>query len=49
MEIEMPEGLLERIQALCEKRDMDPEEFIRDAIREKLERAHRERRKKPRL
>ena len=49
MEIEMPEALLKRIQALCDKRKIDPEEFIKDAIREKLERAYKERRKKPRL
>ena len=45
----IPDALLDRVQAFCEKRQIDPQEFIIDAITEKLERAHRERRKKPRL
>lgn len=49
MEIRVPEALLERVAALCEKRDLDPHEFIIDAITEKLERAHRERRKRRRM
>ena len=49
MQIDIPEALLERIQVLCEKRNIDLHEFIIDAIAEKLERAHKERRKKPRL
>jgi len=49
MQINIPDALLTRVQALCEKRDLDVNEFIIDAIAEKLERAHKERRKKSRL
>ena len=49
MQLNIPDALLARVQALCEKRDFDVEEFIIDAIAEKLARAHEERRKKSRL
>jgi hypothetical protein len=49
MEIKVPEALRKRIQTLCDKRNLDPQEFIIDAITEKLERAYKERRKKQRL
>lgn len=49
MELKLPETLVKRIQALCDKRNFNPQEFIIDAITEKLERAYKERRKKQRL
>jgi predicted DNA binding CopG/RHH family protein len=49
LNIMLPEELLERIQALCAKRDMTIQDFVVDAIIEKLELAHKERRKKSRL
>ncbi len=45
----VPDALLDRVQAFCDKRGIDPQEFIIDAITEKLEGAHKERRKKQRL
>jgi predicted DNA binding CopG/RHH family protein len=49
LNIMLPEELLERVQALCAKRDMTIQDFVTDAIIEKLELAHKERRKKVRL
>jgi len=49
MNIEIPEALSIRIQSFCEKNAIDTKEFIFDAIVEKLERAHMEKRKKPRM
>lgn len=49
MKIEIPEGLADRIKAYCAKNNTDPKEFVFDAIVEKLERVHKERRKKPRI
>ncbi len=49
LNITLPEELLERVQALCAKRDMTVQDFATDAIIEKLELAHKERRKKRRL
>jgi hypothetical protein len=49
LNITLPEELLERVQALCAERDMTIQDFATDAIIEKLELAHKERRKKRRL
>ncbi len=49
LNIMLPEELLERVQALCAERDMTIQDFATDAIIEKLELAHKERRKKRRL
>lgn len=49
MNIEIPEALAGRIKAYCEKNPSEPHEFVFDAIIEKLERVHKERRKKPRI
>jgi hypothetical protein len=49
LNITLPEELLERVQALCAERDMTIQDFATDAIIEKLELAHKERRKKSRL
>jgi len=49
LNIMLPEELMERIQTLCAERDMTIQDFATDAIIEKLELAHKERRKKSRL
>ena len=45
----IPEGLIERIKAFCAEKEMTIQDFVTDAIIEKLELAYKERRKKPRL
>jgi hypothetical protein len=45
----LPEVLMERTQSFCVERDMTIQEFVTDAIIEKLELAYKERREKPRL
>ena len=45
----LPEALTERTQSFCVNRDMTIQEFVTDAIVEKLELAYKERRIKPRL
>jgi len=47
--IMLPEELLERVNAFCAEQDMTIQEFVTDAIIEKLELAYKERRKKSRL
>jgi hypothetical protein len=49
LNIMLPEELIKRIYLLCDERDMTVQEFVTDAIIEKLELAHKERRKKDRL
>ena len=49
LNIMLPEELMERVQALCAQRDMTIQEFVTDAIIEKLDLVHKERRKKSRL
>jgi hypothetical protein len=49
MQIHIPELLLERVKTYCDKHEIDLHVFIIDAITEKLELSHRERRKKPRI
>ncbi|MBW1607685.1 MAG: hypothetical protein JRF45_04565 [Deltaproteobacteria bacterium] len=49
LNIMFPEELMERVQTLCAERDMTVQDFATDAIIEKLELAHKERRKKDRL
>ena len=49
LNIMLPEELIKRIYLLCDKRGMTIQEFVTDAIIEKLELAHKERRKKVRL
>jgi predicted DNA-binding protein len=49
LDITLPEELLERIQTLCDERGMTIQDFVTDAIIEKLELAHKERREKNRL
>ena len=49
LNIMLPEELIKRIYLLCDKRGMSIQDFATDAIIEKLELAHKERRKKVRL
>jgi hypothetical protein len=45
----LPEALMERTLSFCAERDMTIQEFISDAIIEKLKLAYKEKRRKPRL
>lgn len=45
----LPEELIKRINAFCTDQGMTIQEFVDDAIIEKLERVYKERRKKSRL
>ena len=47
--IDIPKAMYERVEAYCASRNLKPEEFIFDAVSEKLGSVHRERRKKQRL
>ena len=47
--IVLPEELLERVRDLCAEQEMDIHDFVTDAIIEKLELSHKERREKDRL
>jgi hypothetical protein len=49
LNIMLPEELMERVQTICAERDMTIQEFVTDAVIEKVELANKERRKKPRL
>ncbi|MEJ2655675.1 MAG: hypothetical protein P8012_00560 [Desulfobacterales bacterium] len=49
LNIKLPEELMERVKTFCSERDMTIQEFVNDAIIEKLELAYKEKRKRPRL
>ncbi len=49
LNILLPEELINRINAVCADKDMTIQEFVSDAIIEKLELVYKERRKKDRL
>ena len=49
LNILLPEELMERVQTLCAERNMTIQDFVTDAIIEKLGLVHKERRKKSRL
>ena len=49
LNILLPEELINRVIAVCADQDMTIQEFVTDAIIEKLERINKERRRKPRL
>ncbi len=49
LNITVPEELMERVQTYCNERDMTIQDFVTDAIIDKLALVHKERRKKPRL
>ena len=45
----IPKDLMNRIKVFCDENDMTIKEFLVEAMIEKLELAHKERRKKKRL
>jgi len=45
----LPEELIKRVNTLCAEKEMTIQDFVTDAIIEKLQLAYKERRKKPRL
>lgn len=47
--IHMPKALFERVESFCTTNNMTPEEFVIDAVSEKLASVYRERRRKQRL
>ncbi len=49
LHIDLPQSLVSRVHNYCNKRNITIEEFIRDALSEKLEMAHKERRRKQRV
>jgi hypothetical protein len=49
LNIMLPEELFERVQTLCADKDMTIQEFVADAIIEKLNLVYKDRRKRPRL
>jgi len=49
LNIMLPEELIKRIYLFCDERDMTVQDFVTDAIIEKLNLVYKERRKKVRL
>jgi hypothetical protein len=49
LNIVLPEELIKRVNTLCAEKEMSVQDFVTDAIIEKLQLAYKERRKKPRL
>jgi hypothetical protein len=49
LNIMLHEELFERLQTYCSERDIKIQEFVTDAIIDKLKLAYKERRKRPRL
>ena len=49
LNIMLPEELINRVNVVCVDKDMTIQEFVTDAIIEKLELVYKERRKKDRL
>ena len=45
----LPKKLIKRIVVFCDNKEMSIQDFVSDAIIEKLELVHKERRKKQRL
>lgn len=45
----LPKDLIKRVKVYCSENEMTIQDFVTDAIIEKLELAHKERRKRPRL
>jgi tartrate dehydratase alpha subunit/fumarate hydratase class I-like protein len=45
----IPKDLMKRVKVFCDENEMTIQNFLADAIIEKLELAHKERRKKGRL
>ena len=49
LNIMLHEELFERLQTYCSERDIKIQEFVTDAMIDKLKLAYKERRKRPRL
>ena len=47
--LNIPKALMERVETYCQSIGIAPNEFVIDAISEKLASIHKEKRKKPRL
>jgi hypothetical protein len=47
--VDVPKALYARVEDYCNSKGISPNEFIFDAISDKLVSVHRERRRKPRL
>ena len=47
--IHIPKALYDRVETYCNSRSIAPQEFIFDAVSEKLTSVHKERRRKNRL
>ena len=47
--IHIPKAMYDRVEAYCNANSIPPQEFIFDAVSEKLASVHKERRKKHRL
>jgi len=45
----LPKDLIERVKIFCAEKEITIQDFVTDAIIEKLELAHKERRKRTRL
>ena len=45
----LPNGLMKRVKVYCDENEMTIQDFVTDAIIDKLALVHKERRKKPRL
>ena len=45
----LPQDLIKRLEVFCAEQEMTIQDFVTDAIIEKLALVHKERRKKPRL
>jgi hypothetical protein len=45
----LPKDLIKRIEVFCAEQEMTIQDFVTDAIIDKLTLVHKERRKKPRL
>ena len=49
LNITLPEELMERVKTFCDENEMTIQDFVTDAIIEKLDLVYKERRKRPRL
>jgi NRPS condensation-like uncharacterized protein len=49
LHIRLQEELIKRIKALCDEKEITVQDFVTDAIIEKIRLVHKERRKKSRL
>jgi hypothetical protein len=45
----LPKNLIKRVKIFCDENEMTIQDFVTDAIIDKLALVHKERRKKPRL